>query len=296
MSSINVTPRFSSSASWAPPAVPPVLAAVSDGRQPPQSASRGFRVIRVLLSLGAGQEHQLADIARAAGLQPSHASKLLKAAALERLVEHGARRGAYRITREAAPLLPTLVGARTTTSAVQDVVGGLREETGLAVAWHEPHFRPGLGLHLTLVELACPRPELRAAAAQQDEDLRTTAAGRAALAYAPAELAATADDQALSLPVTTLETIRAARIALRRSPGVCTLATPVMRGPHLIAVLSLTGADGPFHEPLRAQEFAVLLRRAAARAAGPGPAVSSPARSAHHLTSSTANLPERHLA
>lgn len=53
---------------------------------------------------------------------------------------------------------------------------------------------------------------------------------------------------------------------------MCTLATPVMRGPHLIAVLSLTGADELFHEPLRAQEFAVLLRRAAARAAGPGPA------------------------
>ncbi|WP_331746427.1 hypothetical protein OG923_33310 (plasmid) [Streptomyces halstedii] len=272
MSSINVPPRPSSSASWSPPAVPPVLAAVGDGRQPPQSAGRGFRVIRALLSLGAGQDHQLADIARAAGLQPSHASKLLKAAALERLVEHGARRGAYRITREAAPLLPAPVGTRTTTAAVRHVVGGLREETGLAVAWHEPHFRPGLGLHLTLVDLACTRPELRAAAAQQDEDLRTTAAGRAALAYAPAELAVTAEDQALALPAATLETIRAARIALRRCPGVCTLATPVMRGPHLIAVLSLTGADELFHEPLRAQEFAVLLRRAAARAAGPGPA------------------------
>ncbi|MEU4080392.1 hypothetical protein [Streptomyces venezuelae] len=271
MSSVNVPPRPSSSAQWSPPAVPPVLAAVGDGRQPPQSAGRGFRVVRALLSLGANQEHQLADIARAAGLQPSHASKLLKAAALERLVEHGTRRGAYRITREAAPLLPSPVGTLASTAATRCVVGDLQEETGLAVAWHEPRFRPGLGLYLTLVDLACPRPELRAAAAQQDDDLRATAAGRAALAYAPAEIAVSAEERALVLPPATLETIRAARIALRRCPGVCTLATPIMRGPHLIAVLSLTGADELFHEPLRAQEYAVLLRRAAARAAGPAP-------------------------
>lgn len=271
MSSINVPPRPSSPAYWSPPAVPPVLAAVGDGRQPPQSAGRGFRVVRALLSLGAEQEHQLADIARAAGLQPSHAAKLLKAAALERLVEHGARRGTYRITCEAAPLHPNPVGTLTSTAAIHRVVADLKEETDLAVAWHEPHFRPGRGLHLTLVDLACPRPELRAAAAQQDDDLRTTAAGRAALAYAPAELAVNDEDRALALPAPTLETIRAARIALRRSPGVCTLSTPVMRGPHLIAVLSLTGVDELFHEPLRAQEFAVLLRRAAARAAGPSP-------------------------
>ncbi|MET9779130.1 hypothetical protein ABZ023_33610 [Streptomyces sp. NPDC006367] len=271
MSSINIPPRPSSSAHWSPSAVPPVLAAVGDGRQPPQSAGRGFRVLRALLSLGADQEHQLADIARAAGLQPSHASKLLKAAALERLVEHGARRGAYRITREAAPLLSNPVGARTSTPAIHHVVGDLQEETGLAVAWHDLHFRPGLGLHLTLVDLVCPRPELRAAAAQQDDDLRMTAAGRAALAYAPAELAVNAEDRVLALPSATLETIRAARIALRRCFGVCTLSTPIMRGPHLVAVLSVTGADELFHEPLRAQEFAVLLRRAAARAAGPDP-------------------------
>ncbi|MFJ4700553.1 hypothetical protein ACIP5N_21760 [Streptomyces sp. NPDC088768] len=269
MSSINVSPRQSSSAYWSPPTVPPVLAAVGDGRQPPQSAGRGFRVVRALLSLGADREHQLADIAHAAGLQPSHASKLLKAAAQERLVEHGARRGAYRITREAAPLLPSPVNTPTSSPVIHHVVGDLQEETDLAVSWHEPRFRPGLGLHLVLVDLACTRPALRAAAAQRGDDLRATAAGRAALAYAPAALTVNSADRALTLPAATLETIRTSRVALRRQPGLCTLATPVMRGPHLIAVLSLTGADELFHEPLRAQEYAVLLRRAAGRAASP---------------------------
>jgi DNA-binding IclR family transcriptional regulator len=269
MSSIDVPPRPSSSAYWSPPAVPHVLAAVSDGRQPPQSAGRGFRVLHALLRLGADQEHQLADIARAADLQPSHASKLLKAAALERLVEHGTRRGTYRLTRDAAPLTPNPTGTAAVTAPVRRIVEDLRQETGLAVAWHEPHFKLGLGLHLTLVDLACPHPELRTAAAQQDDDPRATAAGRAALAYVPAELAAGADDRPLVLPAATRDTIRSTRIALRRCPGICTLATPVLRGQHPVAVLSLTGADPLFREPLRAQEFAVLLRRAATRAAGP---------------------------
>ncbi|GGU39464.1 hypothetical protein [Streptomyces violascens] len=263
MSSIDVPPRLSLSAGRSAPAVPSVLAAVSEGRQPPQSAGRGFRVLHALLRLGVHDEHQLADIARAAHLQPSHASKLLKAAASEDLVEHGIRRGTYRITRDAVPLAP--VNTAQTTAAVHRIVEHLREETGLAVAWHEPHFRPGRGLHLTLVDLACPSPHLRTAAAQMDGDPRATAAGRAALAYVPAELATDADDRPLSLPPATRDTICSTRIALHRCPGICTMATPVLRGQHLVAVLSLTGADSLFHDPLCAQEFAVLLRRAASR-------------------------------
>ncbi|TLQ39274.1 IclR family transcriptional regulator [Streptomyces marianii] len=260
--------RPSSSGSWSPPGVPPVLAAVSSSRQPPQSAGRGFRVLHALLHLGARDEHQLAEIARAAGLQPSHASKLLKAAAAENLVERGTRRGTYRLTRESAPLAQE---PRTpaSTPTVRRIVEDLQQETEVAAAWHEPHFRVGLGLHLTLVDMACPQPELRTAAAQQDGNLRTTAAGRAVLAYAPSEIAVGPDDLPLTLPPATQDTIRSTRIALRRYPGVCTLATPVLRGQHLVGVLSVTGDDRLFQDPLRAQEFAVLLRRAAGRAAGP---------------------------
>ncbi|WP_406707656.1 IclR family transcriptional regulator, partial [Streptomyces griseiscabiei] len=176
--SIDIPQRPTSSAYWSPPAVPPVLAAMTDSRQPPQSAGRGFRVLRALLRLGADQEHQLADIARAAGLQPSHASKLLKAAALEHLVESGTRRGTYRLARDAAPLTPDPTGTAATTEPVRRIVEDLQHETGLATAWHEPRFRLGLGLHLTLIDLACPLPGLRTAAAQQHDDLRATAAGR----------------------------------------------------------------------------------------------------------------------
>ncbi|MFG2210559.1 hypothetical protein [Streptomyces sp. NPDC048638] len=275
--SLDVPPRPSPSApaSWSPPAVPPVLAAVGEGRQPPQSAGRGFRVLHALLRLGAETEHQLADIARAAHLQPSHASKLLKAASLEHLVEPGSRRGTYRLTRDARALAPDLPSTRQATETVRRILQDLQQETQLAVAWHEPHFSPGLGLHLTLLDLACPTPQLRAAAAQRDTDLRMSAAGRAALAYTPAELAVSADGSALTLAPTVRDTIRSTRIALRRCPGICTLATPVLRGQHLIAVLSITGADQLFHDPLQAQEFAVLLRRSAGRAAEAG---SAPAR------------------
>ncbi|MFB8406525.1 hypothetical protein [Streptomyces sp. NPDC055912] len=261
MSSLSVPPRNPSSSAWSPPAVPQVLAAVADGRQPPQSAGRGFRVLRALLSLGAHTEHQLADIARVAELQPSHAAKLLKAAALEDLVEHGTRRGTYRLTPDPA-LLTAPVTTASTTPRVRGVLQHLQAETGLAVAWHEPRCRPGLGLHLDLVDLLCPQPELRAAAAQQT-DPRHTAAGRTALAYLPADLAIDAEDRSLILPAATREAIHSNRIALRRCPGICTLATPVLHGRHLTAVLSITGPDHLFQDPLRTQEFAVLLRRAA---------------------------------
>ncbi|MEW1760398.1 hypothetical protein AB0393_28290 [Streptomyces cyaneofuscatus] len=272
--SIDVPPRPSPSAYWSPPSVPPVLAAVGEGRQPPQSAGRGFRVLHALLRLGAEGEHQLADIARTAGLQPSHASKLLKAAAQERLVESGARRGTYRLTRDAQALAPDTGPAP---AAVHRIVADLQQETGLALAvsWHEPHFRPGHGLNLTLVDLAGPHPRLRAAAAQRQTDLRASAAGRTALTYAPAELAVSAEGRPLTLTPAVRDTIRSTRIALRRCPGLCTLATPVLLGQHLIAVLSLTGPDPLFQDPLQAQEFAVLLRRAAARATGPRTAAAS---------------------
>ncbi|MEO3976788.1 helix-turn-helix domain-containing protein [Streptomyces sp. CAU 1734] len=263
-----VPPRPSSSAPWSPPANPLVHTAVHGARRHPQSAGRGFRVLRALLRLGPRDEHQLADIARAAGLQPSHASKLLKAATREHLVEHGIRRGTYRLAPAAEPLAPSRTSP-TTHRPVRRILEHLQEETGLAVAWHEPHYRPGTGLHLTLVDLLCPSPELRTPAKQQDPDPRTTAAGRAALTYTPAELAVTADDHSLHLPPGIQDTIRSTRIALRRTPGTCTLATPVLRAQHLVAVLSLTGPDQLFHDPLRAQEFAVLLRRSAGRATGP---------------------------
>ncbi|WP_329020488.1 hypothetical protein [Streptomyces sp. NBC_01601] len=271
MSSIATPHRRPSPAPRAPAALAPTLGAGADGehRQPPQSAGRGFRVLRALLCLGAHAEHQLADIARAANLQPSHASKLLKAALQEELVEYGARRGTYRLTRGVAQFASSAVRPGPVTGPIQRNVEHLHQETGLAVAWHEPHYRPGIGLRLTLVDLLCPDPQLNVAAAQQSHDLRSTAAGRAALAYLPDDLAADADGRPLMLPQAVQDSIRSTRIALCRCPGLYTLATPVFRGSHPVGVMSLTGAEHHFQDPLVRQEYAVLLRRAASRAAAP---------------------------
>ncbi|MFF9785686.1 hypothetical protein [Streptomyces nigrescens] len=288
MSTIALPPIRPSSAHWPRRAASPVLAAVEDGRPPPQSAGRGFRVLRALISLGVHSEHQLADIARAAGLQPSHTSKLLKAASLEHLVEHGVRRGTYRLTHDGQLLIDPGATAATTPK-VRQIVEHLQEETGLAAAWHEPHWRPGLGLHLNLVDLSCPHPELHAAAAQQEDALQATAAGRAALAFLPAALAADGENRALVLPPAARDAIRSSRIAVHRGPAMSTLATPVLRGQHLIAVLSATGPHHHYQEPLRAQEYAVLLRRAASRAAAPA---ARPPRASHHTSSPHRPIPQ----
>ncbi|MER6126568.1 hypothetical protein ABT173_28915 [Streptomyces sp. NPDC001795] len=269
MSSTATPPSPIPSAPRTPLAVAPEPAADVEGRRPPQSAGRGFRILRALLRLGAHDEHQLADIAREADLQPSHASKLLKAAHLEQLVEYGTRRGTYRLTRNVAQFASPRVGPDPVTGPVRRIVEDLHHETGRAVAWHEPHYRIGIGLRLTLVDLLCPDPQFSVAASQQGHDPRATAAGRVALAYLPDDLTADADDRPLALPQTLQRSIRSTRIALCRHPSVCTLATPVLRGRHLVGVLSLTTADHHVHDPLALQEYAVLLRRAASRALNP---------------------------
>ncbi|WP_327359698.1 hypothetical protein [Streptomyces sp. NBC_01304] len=247
-------------AAWVPPAVLEPIPA----RQPPQSAGRGFRVLRALISLGPGGEHQLAAIAAAAELQAPHTAKLLKAAVLQDLVQYGSRRGTYRLAPECAPLqVPRPDTA--STPRIRDVLQLLQQETGLAVAWHEPHHQLGRGLRLDLVDLLCPADELAAAAAQQDPDVRHSAAGRIALAYLPPGLTVDAKDRPLVLPDATRTAVRSSRIAVRRSHGTCTLSSPVMSGTSLLAVLSVTGPARLFEDPLRAQEFAVLIRRAATR-------------------------------
>lgn len=247
------------SAAWPPPAAHPVVTPI---RPAPQSAGSGFRILRSLISLGPGGEHQLAVIADAAGLHPPHASKLLQSAILEHLVERGQRRGTYRLTREGAALgAPAPVAA--TTTRIRTALQNLYEDTGLAAAWHEPTCRPGDGLRLEYVD-AVGRMPLR-----QPPDVRTSAAGRVLLAYLPRSLAFDADDRPLLLPDQVREMILAARIARSRTATTHTLAAPVLRGRNLIGVLSITGANHRFADSTQVQEHAAQLRRAAAMAGCP---------------------------
>ncbi|WP_217223099.1 hypothetical protein [Streptomyces anulatus] len=241
-------------------------AAVLSAAQPNRSARAFARIVRALVHLGADAEHQVADIARVADLRPGHASRLLLTAVEENFAEHGARYGTYRLTRDAAVLSgPAL--ARPTTPAITETLHCLYQETGLAVAWHEPGWRPGTGLHLDLVDVLCHQPALRADAAQLHTDLPRTAAGRIALVYLPPQMASTADGRPLRLPENLTRTVTDSRIAASRTASTHSLATPVQRGTTLIATLTVTGRPADFADPLTVQEHAVLLRRAAARAA-----------------------------
>lgn len=246
------------------PSVPAatVLATVQTNR----SARAFAHVLRALAQLGSDEEHQVADIARAAGLRPGHVSRLLLTAVEEHFAEHGQRYGTYRLTCDAAALTgPTRI--RPSTPAIIRTLQRLYQETGLATAYHEPGWRPGTGLHLDLVDLLCRRPPLRLAAAQQHNDLLRTAAGRIALCFLPQQMAFTAAGAPLRLPEQLIRTITSSRIAASRTAGTHSLATPVLRGESLIATLTVTGTRADFTDPLRVQEHAVLLRRAAGAAA-----------------------------
>ncbi|WP_329453502.1 hypothetical protein OG894_43930 (plasmid) [Streptomyces sp. NBC_01724] len=243
----------------------------SDTDARPNSSVRcGFRVLRVLSSLGMDDEHQVSTVADATGLLVPHVSKLLKAGVAEGLVAHGSRRGTYRLTHRGLTLTG-LAGTRQTTPRIRQTATDLHEETGLAVAVHEPAWRLGLGLHLTLVDAECQITALCLVAAE-GSDIRRSAPGRAALAHLPASLATDADDRPILLPAGMREGIRASRVAATRSERTHTLSTCVLRGEHVVATLSLIGLSAAFAEPLRVQEYAVLLRRAAERAGAPAPA------------------------
>ncbi|MEU1306055.1 MULTISPECIES: hypothetical protein [Streptomyces] len=240
-------------------------AAALSAAQPNRSARAFARVVRALVQLGADAEHQAADIAHTAGLRPAHASRLLLTAVEEHFAEHGGRYGTYRLTRDATALIGP-APARPATPELTEALHHLHQETGLAVAWHEPGWRPGTGLHLGLVDVLCLQPALRADAAQLHTDLSRTAAGRIALAYLPPQMASTADGRLLRLPEHLAHAVTDSRIAASRTASTHSLTTPVHRGSALIATLTITGSPAAFANPLTVQEHAVFLRRAAARA------------------------------
>ncbi|MFI1226269.1 MULTISPECIES: hypothetical protein [Streptomyces] len=231
---------------------------------PNQSARSGMRVLLALATLGPRQEHQVADVARVAELRPQNASRMLIAAVQEGLVMHGTRYGAYRLTKK---FLNAQVSARSSTPRIQQTVQALHDETGLAIAYHEPGWRPGTGMYLELVELLCPEPEHYEMAAQQHGDLRHTAAGRAALSFISGHVACDAEGQRLRLEPRLLESITTTRVAASRTVDGQALATPVLRGDAVIATLTASGSRALFQDPLAVQEYAVLLRRAAMRTA-----------------------------
>lgn len=238
--------------------------ALNDRPQPYQSARSGMRVLLALAVLGPHQEHQVAEVARVADLRPPHASRMLLAAVQEGLVMHGSRYGTYLLTKR---FLNAQVSARSSTPRIQQTVQDLHDDTGLAVAYHEPGWRPGTGMYLELVELLCPDPALYEMAAQQHADLRQTAAGRAALSFISGHIACDADGHRLRLEPRLLESITTTRVSASRTAVGHALATPVLRGDAVIAILTASGPRARFGDPLEVQEYAVLLRRAAMRAA-----------------------------
>ncbi|GLF98218.1 IclR family transcriptional regulator [Streptomyces yaizuensis] len=254
---------------WPPPA------AALDGpapARPNQSVRCGLRVLRVLHDLGPYEDHQVAEIAEAAELRGPHVSRLLGAAVAERVAERGERHGSYRLTRAGRALLDVRA-AGPVHPRIRELLRALHEETGLAVAYHQPGWRPGSGLRLELVDALCPpHPELHRAVKQQHENLPHSAAGRAALAFLPDGMTTGADDRPLTLPAHIRESITAGQIAASRTATGQALATCVRRAGAVVAILTVLGPAAAFTDPLLVQEYAVLLRRAAQRAGSPAPA------------------------
>ncbi|MER0476966.1 hypothetical protein ABR737_01105 [Streptomyces sp. Edi2] len=244
--------------------------------RPNQSVRCGLRVLRVLHELGPYQEHQVAKIAAAAGLRGSHVSRLLGAAVEERVAERGARHGSYRLTRAGRALLDVRA-AGPVHPRIREVLTTLHAETGLAVTYHQPGWRLGSGLRLELVDVLCPpHADLHQAVNQQHEDLRHSAAGRAALASLPPGMTTGPDDQPIELPARIRESVTTSRIAASRTPRSQALATYVRRAGTVVAILTVLGPTAAFTDPLRVQEYAVLLRRAAHRFGSPAAARTAP--------------------
>jgi DNA-binding IclR family transcriptional regulator len=258
---------------WPPPAA--LVAAHRAESRPNQSVRSGLRILRILHELGPYEEHQVAAIAEAAGLRGPHVSRLLGAAVAERVAERGTRHGAYRLTRAGRALLdvraPGPIHPR-----IREVLTTLHEETRLAVAYHQPGWRPGTGLRLELVDALCPpHPDLHQAVNDQHDDLRHSAAGRAALVCLPPGMTTGADDQPLTIPAHVRESVAASLIAVSRTAATQALATCVRRADTVVAILTVLGPTAAFSDSLRVQEYAVLLRRAAQRFGPPTP-VSTP--------------------
>ncbi|MFF2228722.1 hypothetical protein ACFVV7_35990 [Streptomyces globisporus] len=204
----------------------------------------------------------MADVARVSEVRPQNASRMLIAAVQEGLVMHGSRYGTYRLTTK---FLNAQVSARSSTPRIQQTVQQLHDDTGLAIAYHEPGWRPGTGMYLELIELLCPNPEHYEMAAQQHADLQHTAAGRAALSFLSGHVACDAEGRRLCLDTRLQESITSTRVAACRTAIGQALATPVLRGDAVIAILTASGPHALFQDPLVVQEHAVLLRRAATR-------------------------------
>ncbi|MFJ9379292.1 hypothetical protein [Streptomyces sp. NPDC101455] len=250
-------------------AITPKEAAATPPSRPNQSVRCGLRVLRALHDLGPNDEHQVSEVALTAGLRTSHVSRLLTAAVEEGVAERGNRHGAYRLTRHSRALFD----GRPPPPAhphIREVLTALRLETGLAVAYHQPGWRPGTGLHLDLVDaISPPDTDLHLAITWQAENLRHSAAGRAAIASLPPVMATGADGHYLQLPTTVRENIIKTLIAASRMATSQALATSVMRADIAVGILTVLGLPGAFTNPLHIQEYAVLLRRAAHRCAAP---------------------------
>ncbi|MEV8335636.1 hypothetical protein [Streptomyces niveus] len=240
--------------------------------QPNQSARSGMRVLLALTVLGPHGEHQVADIARVAELRPHYASRILAAAVQEGLAVHGSRHGSYTL---ASRFLNAQISARSSTPRIQQTAQELHADTGLAVAYHEPGWRPGAGLYLELLEIICPDPALYELAAQQHTSVGQTAAGRAALSFISGHIACDAEGRRLRLEPRLMESITTSKVAACRTMRGQSLAAPVLRGDSAVATLTATGPSAAFEDPLQVQEYAVLLRRAALRV---GTAGASPGR------------------
>ncbi|MFI1765199.1 hypothetical protein ACH41H_24510 [Streptomyces sp. NPDC020800] len=253
-----------------PPATTALTREHADGR-PNQSVRCGLRVLRVLHDLGPYEDHQVAAIAEAAKLRTPHVSRLLAAAVAERVAERGARHGSYRLTHAARELL----NVRTTGPAsiqIRQVLEQLHAETRLAVTYHQPGWRLGAGLHLDLVDAVCPPDaELHQAIARQHQDLRHSAAGRAALTFLPAGMNTDANGQLIELPHPVREMVHSSRVAASRTATSHALATCILRAGTAVAILTVLGPSAAFSDPLHVQEYAVLLRRAAQQSSTPAP-------------------------
>ncbi|MEV6681232.1 hypothetical protein AB0N09_30840 [Streptomyces erythrochromogenes] len=250
--------------------IDPAAPTLCPGIRRNRSVRSGLRVLKALADLGAHREHQTADVADPAQITGSHASRLLAALVEEGLAVAGTRRGAYQLTPSGRALAPTASGTAAD-PYVTALLTCLREDTGLAVAYHQTGWLPGTGAHLLLTAvLSHPNsagPSTSYGAEAANPDLRRSAAGRIALAFLPRAMATDRLGRPLRLTEDLRRTIEATRVAAARTGAAQAMATAVFQDRMPVATLTAAGPAAEFLDPLRVQETAVLLRRAAQRAA-----------------------------